>query len=455
MTAGKEAAGLYKVRLTEKLIRSLRVSLTVDCVAACRGAEASASSGSSADARLRGEEKDASSGRWRVSSVDWSQDGSTVVLALSPREREGARWEADAGGASGSAALREAERISDGRKAKLLFFSTQTGSLTHIRETEWRSIDAVRFVQGGARKCLVATSDGAYAVVLWALDENVLPIRYSLPAPVVPHTGVDVHPTSDLFLASCIDGTVLLFHLEKAQALGHVRGSSSCPVAAFDCEGLVYACSLGNRKIHLFGCDDDAIEKEPAGQFSSFDLSPFLAPGSHITSLAFGPDEKTLLVCSNRGQVLLIDAFDGNKIHEYHPAQSSQSLPLFPSSHLSSRSSLPSSRPCPPAYTPDGKFLLWGSSAAGGALCVWKAIQSPAEAGVQVPPAHAGRGAERKKSGDPLLVARLRTGVSSQDGEAPGGENAQTCDFVLCSRVHALMITVTGERLSFWQPPVV
>ncbi|CBZ55240.1 putative WD-40 repeat-containing protein [Neospora caninum Liverpool] len=295
MTAGPEAAGTCKVRLTEKLIRSLRVTQVIDCGRTCEGGE---------DAQTQPRSL------WQVTSADWSQDGTTVVLALCPSAKGDARWPPSTGAANVG---NPREGRSDERCAKLLFFSAHTGSLTQIRETTWRNIDAVRFVQGGARKCLVACSDSRPAVVLWSLDDNVLPTHYSLPAAVVPHTGVDVHPTGDLFLASCLDGTVLLFHLDRAQALGHVRGSSSYPVSAFDCEGLVYACSLGNRKIHLFGCDDDAIDKEPAGQFSSFDLSPFLAPGSHITSLAFGPDEKTLLVCSNRAQVLLIDAFDGKK----------------------------------------------------------------------------------------------------------------------------------------------
>nr|CEL69969.1 TPA: WD-40 repeat-containing protein, putative [Neospora caninum Liverpool] len=435
MTAGPEAAGTCKVRLTEKLIRSLRVTQVIDCGRTCEGGE---------DAQTQPRSL------WQVTSADWSQDGTTVVLALCPSAKGDARWPPSTGAANVG---NPREGRSDERCAKLLFFSAHTGSLTQIRETTWRNIDAVRFVQGGARKCLVACSDSRPAVVLWSLDDNVLPTHYSLPAAVVPHTGVDVHPTGDLFLASCLDGTVLLFHLDRAQALGHVRGSSSYPVSAFDCEGLVYACSLGNRKIHLFGCDDDAIDKEPAGQFSSFDLSPFLAPGSHITSLAFGPDEKTLLVCSNRAQVLLIDAFDGKKIHEYNPPQSSSpSMPFLPSSPLSARSSL-SSRPCPPAYTPDGKFVLWGNPTAGeDAICVWKAIQSPVDGSA---PASSGRPGEKKKGPDPLLVARVR---SETPRERPGkkcGETPPAFDFVLFSRVHALMVTVAGGILSFWQPAAV
>ncbi|EPT25928.1 hypothetical protein TGME49_313350 [Toxoplasma gondii ME49] len=437
MTAGKEGAGMYKVRVTEKLVRSLRATQVVDCALACQGGEE--------------EENPKSEGLWRVTSVDWSQDGTTILLALCPREAGEERWSPSSDRYSGNP---QGNRETEERCAKLLVFSALTGSLTQIRETSWRNIDAVRCLQGGARKCLVAISDSTPAVVLWSLDDNVLPVQYSLPAGVVPHTGVDVHPTSDLFLASCLDGTVLLFHLDKAQALGHVRGSSSYPVSAFDCEGLVYACSLGNRKIHLFACDDDAIDKEPAGQFSSFDLSSSLAPGSHITSLAFGPDEKTLLVCSNRGQVLLIDAFDGKKIHEYNPPQSSSgSRPFLSSSRLSARAS---SRPCPPAFTPDGKFVLWGNSAAGEeSIYFWKAVQTPVDGSAQTAASPSGKGGERKHGLDPLLVARLK-GDSTHEGgrERRSGENAH-CDFVLFSRVHALMVTVSGGVLSFWQPPAV
>jgi len=167
-----------------------------------------------------------------------------------------------------------------------------------------------------------------------------------------------MHPSKDLVLACCADSCVRLFSLNDTQPLARFASHSSPPAAAFDKEGIVFACASG-RQVHLF---DTNSYKESA--FAGFDLSDRLPRHAHITSLLFSPAADHLLVGASTSDLLLLDAIYGRTLNA-----------LRGSSYDIENGSASRTTPPPPpaAFSPDGQFVFCGSDESPS-LDVWEAL---------------------------------------------------------------------------------
>lgn len=78
----------------------------------------------------------------------------------------------------------------------------------------------------------------------------------------------------------------------------------------FDPEGLIFAFGLNSESIKLY--DLRTFDKGP---FNTFKLSQ--DKDCDWTGLKFSPDGKTMLISTNGTNIHLVDAFNGNLLHEF------------------------------------------------------------------------------------------------------------------------------------------
>lgn len=213
----------------------------------------------------------------------------------------------------------------------------------HLR-CEKYGVRLIRFLHND-HDCAVAASrsEADHILKYWDLHDNkYLRLFRSHTAPA---TSVSPHPYEDIFLSGSEDKSVLLWDLRQDRPVAKISGQGPTS-AGFDQQGLVFAASVGQPRLHLFDTRNYA-----KGEFTSFDLTPHLREDKLARFVQFSPCGKYLLA-RTRSQLLLIDAFDGELVCEYPvgPPGEGEAIPV-------------------PAFSPDSQYVISGMT--GGDVCVW------------------------------------------------------------------------------------
>eukprot|EP00933_Yihiella_yeosuensis_P079716 TRINITY_DN9308_c1_g1_i10.p1 TRINITY_DN9308_c1_g1~~TRINITY_DN9308_c1_g1_i10.p1 ORF type:complete len:354 (+),score=25.97 TRINITY_DN9308_c1_g1_i10:48-1064(+) len=246
--------------------------------------------------------------------------------------------------------------VTSGEDSSVYVYSCEKATRTRHLRCEKYGVGLLRFLHND-RDCAVAASRCETDNVLkyWDFHDNkYLRLFRSHTAKV---TAVSPHPYEDIFLSGSEDRSVLLWDLRQDRPTAKINGQGTT-LASFDQQGLVFAASVGQPKVHLFDTRNYA-----KGEFTSFDLRPHLKVDPVIQSVQFSPCGKTLLVRTGT-QLLLIDAFDGELVCEYPVATSGRGGQTAPAG-----SAVPV-----PGFSPDSQYVI--SGVAGGDVCVWQAANA-------------------------------------------------------------------------------
>lgn len=144
-------------------------------------------------------------------------------------------------------------------------------------------------------------------------------------------TSLMMHPTADQFISAGLDGTIRLWDIRNSDTSAIIRTDrvpASHVCAAYDQEGVVFGVYTEDHLIRMY--DARNYQEGPFAKFSLYDpsvvaaLESFLAhiqepnlgvKKLHALDLKFSPDGNQLLVTSNRGVFLHLDAFEGKLLH--------------------------------------------------------------------------------------------------------------------------------------------
>lgn len=221
----------------------------------------------------------------------------------------------------------------------------------HLR-CEKYGVSLIRFLHND-RDCAVAASRSETDHILkyWDFHDNkyLRLFRNHTARPI----SVSPHPYEDIFLSGSEDRTVLLWDLRQDRPVAKINGQGPS-IASFDQQGLVFAACVCQPKIHLFDTRNYA-----KGEFTSFDLAPHLRDGALIRNVQFSPCGKYLLVRTS-GQLVLMDAFDGELICEY---------PVAPRDGGGEPPDQAGAPLALPGFSPDSRYVICGVP--GGDVCVW------------------------------------------------------------------------------------
>lgn len=201
-------------------------------------------------------------------------------------------------------------------------------------------------------------------------------------------TSIALCPSSDSFISCSRDNTVRIWNLQSANYQGLLRLHAPYH-AAYDPSATVIAiASPPTHSVLLY--DIRNYDKPPFACFDLQDLEQrFLrSAGGEWTKMEFTNDGKSLVIGTNGAGHFVLDAFSGEITHFCNRKQG-------PSGRLAPGSSLPGSGSNTPngtgsvagqgdiCVTPDGKYLLGGSSEEG--LLVWDISKAPTSNNVLEP----------------------------------------------------------------------
>lgn len=244
--------------------------------------------------------------------------------------------------------------VTSGEDDSVYVYSCEKAQRARHLRCEKYGVSLIRFLHND-RDCAVAASRSETDHVLkyWDFHDNkYLRLFRNHTARA---TSVSPHPYEDIFLSGSEDRTVLLWDLRQDRPVAKINGQGPS-IASFDQQGLVFAACVGQPKLHLFDTRNYA-----KGEFTSFDLAPHLRSDPLIRFVQFSPCGKYLLVRTS-GQLILMDAFDGELICEY-PINSRND---------GENSTNPSAASAPlamPGFSPDSRYVICGVP--NGNVCIW------------------------------------------------------------------------------------
>jgi len=212
-------------------------------------------------------------------------------------------------------------------------------------------VSLIKFLHND-RDCAVAAScnETDHVLKYWDFAENkYLRLFRSHTAKA---TSVSPHPLEDIFLSGSEDRMVLLWDLRQDRPVAKINGQGPS-IATFDQQGLVFAVSVGQPKLHLYDTRNYA-----KGEFTCFDMAPHLRGADRcVHHVKFSPCGKYLLARTT-SQLILLDAFDGELICEYAVAGQAAAIGDI------------AAGPVPvPSFSPDSQYVL--SGVVGGDVHVW------------------------------------------------------------------------------------
>ncbi|KAF8822293.1 hypothetical protein IE077_004094 [Cardiosporidium cionae] len=239
--------------------------------------------------------------------------------------------------------------ITSSEDESIYLYSSSSGECSRTLHSRKGGAEVIRFVHQNNKQCVcvakTTTDTFTSSIKCWDIVENAYIHNFSLPASTIRHVGLSMHPHRAMMLSSCADSTVRLFTLDNAQPLVKIHASVTSPVASFDTEGFIFACYLGNRKLHLYDCNNYS-----KGEFHIFDLRKHLRSEEHVTvsnSVTFSTDGKSIVVSTLNGQLLRLDSFTGEVVQNFSADGLSTTGQPFP---------------CIPTISPDSKYLICGGT---------------------------------------------------------------------------------------------
>ncbi|KDO25382.1 hypothetical protein SPRG_09323 [Saprolegnia parasitica CBS 223.65] len=177
-------------------------------------------------------------------------------------------------------------------------------------------------------------------------------------------TSLMMHPTADEFLTASMDGTFRIWDIRSPDARGELKcGDAGRTIsAAYDTDGLVFGVYTGDGIVRMY--DARNFTDGPFAKFPLTDdsiavvLRPLLQQRKFngkldVLSLTFSPDQQHLLLSTNAGVLIQLDAFEGKlkRIFASHSNLSGTKLGV--------------------GYSPDGKFIACGAD--DGSICIYDA----------------------------------------------------------------------------------
>ncbi|CAE8721202.1 unnamed protein product, partial [Polarella glacialis] len=243
--------------------------------------------------------------------------------------------------------------VTSGEDNSVYVYSCEKASRVRHLRCEKYGVALIKFLHND-RDCAVAASrcETDHVLKYWDFHDNkYLRLFRSHTAKV---TSVCPHPYEDMFLSGSEDKSVLLWDLRQDRPVAKINGQGTT-IANFDQQGLVFAASVGQPKIHLFDTRNYA-----KGEFTSFDLRTHLTGNPVAQTVQFSPCGKYLLV-RTASQLVLVDAFDGELVCEF-PVGGADSA-------------APAGSPAPvPGFSPDSQYVISGVT--GGDVCVWQSTNA-------------------------------------------------------------------------------
>lgn len=254
----------------------------------------------------------------RVNSIDFSKDGELLLSA--------------------------------GDDQRVCIYSCRHGARQHISQCRKYGVDSARFTHDPLSIITASRNDWDDAIRYLSLHDNRY-LRY-----FKGHTdrvvALEMSPKEDTFASAAADDTVRLWDLRTTECTGVMRFTQTGETRrrttiAYDPSGVVFAAAGAGQHVKLFD-----VRSYDKGPFVTFTPDPLLAAPADFSSMKFSLDGKLMLLSTTRGQVLLLDAFDGKLLQTFSGHANTNQLPL---------------EAC---FSPDADFVLSGSE--DGTIWRWK-----------------------------------------------------------------------------------
>lgn len=158
-------------------------------------------------------------------------------------------------------------------------------------------------------------------------------------------------PVDDTFLSGSLDKTIRLWDLKSPNCSG-IMQTQGRPVANFDPEGLIFAVGINSEFVKLY--DLRSFDKGP---FNAFKLNH--NKDVNWTGLKFSPDGKQICITTDANTLQTLDSFIGTPLHTFTTASAQ------PGSLANVQIS------CEASYSPDSQYMFAGTSE--GSIYVWDA----------------------------------------------------------------------------------